>query len=182
MRSNKAGSTMAVSYYCASCYKVRRRLDRVDRVVNEAIVKRLLRSDAPDLFGGDQVALTAALERAQAIRTRLNGAADQFADGAIDGEQLALITARLRPQLADAEREAEAARPADPAFRALVAAHDDGEEHEKAVRGRWNDAALDVKRAVVRQLLTVTIESVGPGKNFDASSVRCEWLSPTLPN
>lgn len=170
MRVNRTGNTPTLSYYCASCFGVRRRLDDVDVVVVETIIERLSQPDGPDLLGGDQVALTAAFERAAALRVRLDQAADQYADGVIDGEQLARITARLRPQIAEAERTAEAARPADPALRELV----NGD-----VAANWDAATLDVQRAVIRALMTVTIESTRPGTAFDPARVRREWLSTT---
>lgn len=169
LRVNCAGAGMTRAYYCASCFGVRRRLDSVDRVVVKTIVERLSQPDGPDLLGGDQAALTAALERGAALRIRLDAAADQYADGLIDSDQLARITARLRPQIAEAERTAEAARPADPALRALVDGSSD-------VASNWSSSTLEVQRAVIRMLLNVIVDSTTVGTKFDPASVRRKWI------
>lgn len=168
LRSNKSSDGKPLSYVCSVCHRVRRRLDAVDAVVVKTLVERLSQPDGPDLLGGDQEALAAALEHGAALRTRLTIAARQYADGVIDDDQLATISARLRPQIAEAERIAEAARPADPALRALVAGGD--------VREQWEAATVDVQRAVVRALLVVTVEPAGPGTSFDPAKIRREWV------
>lgn len=167
IRSNRVTDRI-VSYVCADCHRVRRRLDLVDGVVEATIVERLSEPDGPDLLGGDQAALDAALSHAGALRDRLSLAADQFADGLIDAAQLARISARLRPQIVDAERTAEAARPADPELRALL----DGD-----VERNWAAAPVEVRREVVRMLLRVTIDPVGAGGRFDPAGIRREWVS-----
>lgn len=54
-------------------------------------------------------AATAALEKSAAIRARMDTAADAFADGAIDGEQLVQITSKSRPDLKQHQQVARAA-------------------------------------------------------------------------
>lgn len=168
MRSNKPQAAKSMSYVCADCQRVRRRLDYVDAVVVETVVARLSEPDGPDLLGGDAVVLAESLERADVLRTRLESAADAFASGLIDVDQLQRITASLRPQVQDAERAAEAARPADPALRGIAEADD--------VRAAFTGATVEVQRAIIRSLMTVVVETTTPGKSFDPSRIRITWL------
>jgi len=156
------------AYCCSGCTRVRRNLARVDEYVEGVIVARLAMPDGPALAAGDAAGYREAGERLEAVRARLAEAADRYADGTITGEQLARITARLRPDEAEAEQALAAARPADE-LGDLLASGDPA--------GAWDEASLDVKRAVVRLLLRVTILPVGPGGAFDPDGVRLEWLA-----
>ncbi|OZM76664.1 hypothetical protein CFP66_39835 [Pseudonocardia sp. MH-G8] len=78
----------------------------MDDLVERVVIARLSKPDARDLLRRDDDAAGAhARERAEGIRARLAEAADAYADGEIDRAQLSRITARLRPELDEAERE-----------------------------------------------------------------------------
>lgn len=153
------------AYFCASCYKLRRKADSVDEVVEGVVVARLSRPDAVGLFGGDPEAKRKAREQVQTIEARLEIAADHFADGITTGPQLERITAKLRPQL-------EAAR-------ASLRTHEPSPEMEEFTGPRagkaWKGATIERKRAVIQAIMTITILPSGAGKSFDPVQVEIEW-------
>ena len=118
---------------------IRRKAD-LDRLVVGVVTARLTRPDAVGLFAaGDSAELSAALAEAKKLRVRLDHAAEQYAAGAIDGRQLERITAKLRPMLAEAERQTRVVDPA-PLLDGLVGADD--------VAELWNGLPLSRRRAV----------------------------------
>lgn len=153
------------SYACQGCYKLRRKADAVDEVVEALVIARLERPDAADLFAGDSEAMAQALGEKAAIEARLDLLADQFADGVITGSQLERGTARLRPKLDAAEARIIASSPT-PEYSELVGPN---------VRDRWEAQSLDRKRAVIDALMTVTVLPSGAGQRFSPEQVRVEW-------
>ncbi|WP_136053580.1 recombinase family protein [Microbacterium sp. K5D] len=168
--TTKTGGTkrQPPSYVCSECYRVRRIQDLVDRVVEGIVVGRLEMPDAAQLFAtGDPVALQEARDSIEAIDARLANAADMFAAGTIDAAQLTRITERLRRDRAQAASALDAALP--PAIPAdLVGAN---------ARPVWDGLSMDVKRAVVETLVTVTILPSGSGTAFDPDTVQVVWRS-----
>ena len=99
------------------------------------------------------------------MQARLDIAADSFAEGSITADQLTRITAKLRPQLDDARAMARQAAPS-PDLERFVCGD---------VAAAWQAAAIEVKRAVIEILMTVTILPTGAGGGFDPESVRIAW-------
>jgi hypothetical protein len=94
-------------YVCdAATGCVGRRREWVDDLVERIVVLRLSQPDAWDLLVRDDAGAAEARDRAEAVRARMAGAADAYADGEIDRDQLGRITAKLRPELERAEQEA----------------------------------------------------------------------------
>lgn len=155
-------------YVCSECYRVRRKQSDVDAVVEGIVVGRLQMPDAAQLFAtGDPAALQEARDTIEAIDARMANAADMFATGDIDSAQLARITERLRTDRAQVAAELEAALPA-----AVPAELMGG-----AAAETWAALSMDSKRAVLKELVTVTILPSGSGKAFDPDTVRIEWKS-----
>ncbi|MBO1765805.1 recombinase family protein [Allobranchiibius sp. GilTou38] len=159
--------TYPKSYACnnSGCHKVTRRMEDVDRLV-EGVVVGVLERDGVRILGGDPAACEAAQARMESIRAKMAVAADQFAADAITGEQLARITAHLRPQLESAQAEAGRAAPqgdlAD--FAGLGAA------------AAWDQAGVETKRMVMQQLgVTISILPVGAGRTPGPEHIRIEW-------
>jgi len=85
----------------------------------------------------------------------------------IDARMLERITAKLRPQLADAEARSRRGEPA-PLLDGLVGAAD--------VRAVWDGLSLSRRRALVNALLTVILNRTGQGaRTFDPEAVTIEW-------
>jgi site-specific DNA recombinase len=160
-----AGRTSPAAYSCRSCFRLRRKQSDVDELVERVIVARLSQPDGPDLLGGNAEEARLALEEAAGIEARLNLAADEYAEGALTGEQLKRITAKLRPRLDEARAKAQASAPAPELARF------GGPDMELA----WISATLDVKRAIIMMLAEITIAPAGSGSRFDPASVRIRW-------
>lgn len=156
-------------YVCDERGCVGRSVDDVDGLVGAVVVARLSRSDAAEAFSpaldGD-----AATARAAELRARLNGAADQYAEGLIDAEQLQRITGRLRPQIEGAESEAQRA-----AIPIEVPELDELRQAETAAAG-WEEMGVDRRRAVLEVLgMTVAIMPTRQGPGFRPQDVHIGW-------
>ncbi|MGY1985453.1 recombinase family protein [Blastococcus sp. SYSU DS0669] len=156
------------SYGCAERRCVMRKQADLDGLINGIIVARLARPDAVDLFTtGDTPDQQEALAEAEELRGRLDDAADQYADGKIDGRQLERITARLRPQLDAAEARTRTVDSAP-----LL----DGLAGNPEVRELWDRLPLSRRRAVVAVLLDVRLHRTRRGaRAFDPAAVEVTW-------
>jgi site-specific DNA recombinase len=168
MTTTKAGGAkrQPPSYVCTECYRVRRKQTDVDALVEGIVVGRMQMPDAAQLFAtGDPALLQKARDTIQAVDARLANAADMFATGDIDAVQLTRITERLRRDRAQAAAALDAALP--PAVPADLIGPD--------ARQVWARLSMDVKRAVLDALVTVTILRAGSGKAFDPDTVQFDW-------
>ncbi|SFS15716.1 Site-specific DNA recombinase [Agrococcus baldri] len=168
MTTTKSGTKrQPAAYSCAACYGVRRKQSTVDELVTAVLLARLERPDALDLFRqGDDDAATEARDAIAAIDARLSNAADAYAAGALELDQLTRITAQLR-----ADRDAHAATVARSLPAALPA-----DLIGPQVAERWASKSIDVQRLVLSSVLRVTILPAGSGRDFDPASVRIDWL------
>jgi DNA invertase Pin-like site-specific DNA recombinase len=168
--SPKGGHPLYVCDAPSGC--VGRRQERVDEFVEAVVVERLKRPDAADLFTAPQVVGVDpdSIERLARLRERLDDAAARYADGKIDGDQLEVITRKLRPQIDEAERQARpvTATPIPDAARRLAGKRD--------ARAVWDRLDVLTKRAVLEALgVTVTINKTRQGPGFDPESVVIGW-------
>lgn len=156
------------SYRCEEKGCVSRQRADVDAVVEGAILGRLARPDASALLApapnDDQ---TRALEEVRELRARLDGAADDYADGKIDRRMMERISARLTPQLDAAEA------------RTLVVDDSpllDGLAGNDRAAEVWATLPLERKRAVVQVLAEVRVRRGVRGTHtFDPSLVHVNW-------
>jgi DNA invertase Pin-like site-specific DNA recombinase len=158
-------------FYTCERFCTARDMVKVDDLVRAVVIERLSQPDARSLFDSDDSAAQAARESAEAIRARLDSAADAFANGDIDGEQLRRITARLRPDLDAVETELRRHRkPAVPdAATGLLS--------DKAA-SVWDSLPVTAKRAVLEALnLTVVImpRKQGGGRGFEPTEIEFSW-------
>jgi site-specific DNA recombinase len=161
------GKTVPPKYQCRDCLRVARKQSSVDEYVIAALVERLSRPDA-------LIALaTGRPERAQELRdliadasARMELAADEFADGALTGEQLRRINAKLQPKIDAWQAEMSTCAPREGLLELT------GPE----AATRWVDAALDVQRAVIDMLMSITVLPSRSGVPFDgATQMRIDW-------
>lgn len=159
-------------YVCdspSSC--VGRRQSWVDDLVERVVVRRLQEPDALDLLVRDDDKARTARERVETIRARLNGAADDYADGVIDREQLRRITTALRPELEKAEQQSMRAVQGIPSDMvvSMIGAH-------AAVR--WRELKVTQKRALLEAMgVVVTILPARGGAGFKPESVDVRFVS-----
>ncbi len=164
------------SYACQDSYHVRRQRQPLDDLVTQIIITRLAQPDAADLFTEqDSEAARDAREQADAVRARLDLAADAYATGDIDARQLARITSRLRPQL---EQHEQIARDLSSVPDLLDLATPD-------IAERWAEVPLPRQRAVIDLLLEIRVKPVtrrgGQAAHFDPESVLISWRALEQP-
>lgn len=162
----RTGKTTQPAYACRECFKIRRKQSLVEAVVTGAVVGRLQRPDLlAELTSGDPEAVERSKQELATLEARLSLAADQFADGDITGEQLKRITERIRPQVQAAKRRVEAAMPRN-GIMELAGAN---------AAANWEAASIDVQRAMIDELMTVTILPTTPGKSEQHELIKIDW-------
>lgn len=156
-------------YACQTSDCVARLQDKVDELVAAVVVARLSQPDALAWLEGDDTAATAAREHAEALRARLDTAADQYSEGVIDARQLARITAKLRPLIESAEAEQRACQPREHASIEAIAG--------PAARSAWEGLGVAQKRSVLAVLgVSVVIKRTPKGRvPFDPRGVEIRW-------
>lgn len=155
----------APSYGCEDCHKLTRKLEPVDDVVERVIVARLEREGAALDLAPDPTAERAAAEARDAIAARMDNAADQYAEGAITARQLTRITEKLKPELEAAERRLRLVQASSPLSGMTGPAAGEA----------WARASLEKRRAVLQELMEVTILPSGPGVRFSPEQVKITW-------
>lgn len=165
-------------YRCRTGLHCTIRADTLDDYVHRLVRERLSRPDAGDLLpaaGTDRAAELRA--EADALRARLDEAADMFASGEIDrrGHTRARerITARLDVVTTDLGRLAGTSP-----LGGLVDADDPA--------AAYDAAPIDRRRAVVDALMSVTVGPARPGRlpkgqPFDYSRVTVAWKAEPVP-
>lgn len=167
--SNEAGKA---NYRCsASMGHVARRAEPVEAFVSEVVVARLSRADAGDLLlRADSENDTTALQaEAHGVRERMNKLSAGWAVGTLTDEQVTTASKTLQERLAVLEAEMADAGRVD-VLGPLVGAED--------VRAAWDAAGVARQRAIVQELMQVTIHPPGRGaRTFDPESVSIAWRS-----
>ncbi|MCX4504583.1 recombinase family protein [Streptomyces anulatus] len=142
--------------------------DYVDAWVAEVVIARLGRPDAVEVFGPDEGAAAEARKKAEALRTRLTAAADDYADGVLTRDQLSRITVKLKAQIGDHEAEAKRLAPTNTAVLNPFL----GAPAEMA-EAAWEGLDVVQKRAVLEALnLRVVLLPVPKGPGFNPDYVR----------
>lgn len=153
------------AYTCPACNRITRRMAPIDEVVEAVVVGRLSQPDSILDLAPDPGALRDASDARDAILSRMDQAADEYAEERITARQLSRITEKLKQDLQAAEAKIAEHQP----FRVL-----DGMTGSGAAEA-WAQASMEKKRAVLRELITVTILSVGTGVRFAPEHVQFEW-------
>lgn len=168
-KRKKSDDVVYQLYVCDDRGCVGRRVTDVDALVGAVVVARLSRPDAAEAFR-PEVDGDAAAARADEMRDRLNDAADAFAEGTIDAEQLQRITARLRPAIEGAEQEIrQAAVPIE------VPELDQLRQADLAADA-WDGMSVDRRRAVLEVLgMQVLIMPTRQGPGFVPEDVKIVW-------
>jgi site-specific DNA recombinase len=142
----------------------------LDRVVASVIVARLSRPDVTDLIpGGREVDVAGLRDELIVCDARKRSAAQLFAKGTIDEQQLATITAELDQQITGIRAELAAATAESPL--ADFAATDDAQR-------TWDGLGIGRQREVLRTLLVVTLPPLGRGHTFDRDLIQIRPCAP----
>jgi site-specific DNA recombinase len=174
LKGNSRHGTKKSLYVCDGRGCVGRDEARVDLFVGHVVVERLKRGDLADLLTMDDGAEAAALKRAEGIRARLARAADDYADEKITVDQLHRITARLKPDLAQAETDARMYR-VSPHLKLVLDMV--GERAEEIWSGMTTAQRHAVLGVLVDSVRIVPVARKGPG--FDPQSVEVVWKTRT---
>jgi hypothetical protein len=166
---NRARGTTRTVYRCPTpgTGHVARSAEDLDAYVAEIVVGVLAKPGNAAAFAGSKDVDGEALAvEAVTIRQQQGEAAELFAEGKITGAQLASITGRLSERLA--EVEAAMGRGVRSGALDAFAGGDP--------RAVWVGLSVDARRAVVRELVDVTVLSSGRrGNGFDPELVRLDW-------
>lgn len=156
------GKTMPPRYQCADCLRVARKKSSLDQVVETLIVARLKQPDALRALAigdpGRAEELTKLIADAEAQMAR---AVDKQLAGTWTEAQVDRLNAGLIPKIDTWKTERASCAPQEGLLDLL------GPEAER----RWAEAPLDVKRAVVDLLMTLTVLPSGSGRRFNPENV-----------
>lgn len=143
----------------------------VDDMVERVVVGRLSMPDAVSLLAVDDSAATDAARDAAALRVRLEGLVDDYADGVLSRDDMKRGAARIRPRLEELEVKARATSSAAGDVLADVIGSDAQE--------RWNGLPIARRRTVISLLIAVTIKPIEDKSKrrapFDPELVRIDW-------
>lgn len=163
------GTAARPAYRCRSGGHFARKAEPIDDYVTGVIIGRLSMPDAAVLFQEkpkEDAERGDLRDQAQALRTRLDSLAVDFADGAITSEQLRTATARLRERLDGIESKLSVSLQVSPL------AQFSGRDPEQV----WRSLDVDVQRAVIDQLAEVKIHPTLRGSHaFKPESVEINW-------
>jgi len=155
------------SYRCAGKACVSRNRVDLDAFVAAVAIGRLSRDDALELFAPQDDRTRQAVAEVAQMRAQLDLAADDYADGNIDREQLHRMTERLRPRLEAAQARARSVDTA-PMLEGLIGVED--------VEAAWDALPLSRRRGVLDLLLEVRVLRTQPGARvFDPQAIELRW-------
>jgi site-specific DNA recombinase len=160
------GKPVPSKYQCRQCLRVARKQSLVDDVVNQVVVAKLSQPDAVSALATGRPERAAELMgQLQEAEARLEVAADGFAEGTLNGEQLRRISAKLQPKITAWKTELTTCAPRHGMLE--LVGPDAG--------ALWARAPIDVRRLVIDTLMSVTIMPSGSGIPFDPSHVKIAW-------
>jgi DNA invertase Pin-like site-specific DNA recombinase len=159
-------------YRCTAASHVSRDVIYLDAFVRDVVCARLAKPDAVGLLQTreERPRVTKAKAELEALRSRLDVAAADYADGAITAQQMRTVTARLRPKIAAAEKMIPVQVPEVQALEKLIGAAD--------IVGVWDGLDVSVRRQVVDALMSVVVHRAPPGRGgFNPDCVEIRWKS-----
>jgi site-specific DNA recombinase len=144
----------------------------VDEFIRKLVIARMSREDAADLIArpDNGIDVTALREESAAIRHNLDELAADRALGLIDRAQMLAATERANHRLGQIGGQlTEAAR--ENVLTGLVTAVN--------VASAWDEMDLSRLRAVIKNLMTITLHTLGRGfrRDFAPDSIKVTWLS-----
>lgn len=141
----------------------------IDDLVLDVVVGRLARPDLADLVivAESDVDVPGLRAEVRKVRARLDDIAAMLGDGDLSVTEARTARARATARLELAENALAAGTRTSP-LSGLAAAEDPV--------SAWRDADLDVRREVIRELMTITVQRQGPGRRpFDPATVEIVW-------
>ena len=161
-------------YACTVSKHVVRRAEPVDEFVTAVVLERLRSPDAAEALAPQREDTSGLHVEAQGFRERLSELSRMYAEGTIDGGQLAEATGLLRDKLSEVE-----ARIASAASSTVLGEFDGRDPAEV-----WEGLDIERRRAVIDTLMTVRLHKGRKGRPpgwqpgqsyFDPSTIEVEW-------
>lgn len=174
MRSTSATPVYRCTNQAGAGSHVARNARMLDAYVLDTLMERLARPDLVEAFQQpvtEGVDLPALRIEAADVRERLTDLAAAFADGMITRAQLVTGTGRLTDRLTEVETRLSAAVTVSPLSPILGAP-----DVPEAFRGLH----LEGQRAILKELLDVTVLPTRSGGGFDRSAVSITWRPQTV--
>lgn len=155
-------------YRCKANQCLTRDMESVDLHVSAVICERLAQPDAVELLvDREDTSADEAAAEADMLRQRLVDAASDYANDLITDEQLRTMTAIMRDRIESLDKVAQASRPRPAAMANLITATN--------VTGKWLDLDVAQRRAVIAELVTVTVMRTKRGPGFRPEDVEVRW-------
>lgn len=170
----------ARTYRCSSKMHLVRNAIQLEAYIQAVLIKRLRQADAVDLLRQERVdgePLAALRDRERTLRARLDGLAQDYADGVLDRGQMRVAGDRLRAQIGEVQAEVAAAGEAD-VVAPLVLAQDD-----RAAWAIWSELPTSTQRLVIARVMPRIVVLRGrPGRprqgaGFDAGTLQISWVN-----
>lgn len=156
---------ITMTYQCTTGWCVSRGLDRLDTIVEDAILDRLTQSDTVALFPSAPDLQPLVVE-SQQLRDRRDDLAALLVDGTLTAAAVREQSAKIQRRLEKLHQQINAAESGNAATSLILS--DDVAHH-------WRTAlTLQQKRAIISALLTVTVFKQ-PSRVFDPSKVQITW-------
>lgn len=154
------------TYVCIAKH-LARAAEPVDELITTLVLERLSRDDARKLLHDDSTSDTTALrDKAQALRVRADDLVVMFSDGSMSRRQFELANAKLTAELQRLESQLAYTHRTD-VLSEIVG---------KDVAQVWQRLSVDRRRAIVGELMTVTLTPPGRGKmTLDPTTVHVTW-------
>lgn len=167
--SGSVSSRGVVAYKCQECSRLSRNRIALDEFIVDLVVKRLGHEDAGDLVVDRSLPdLDRLQSEAANFQKRMEGLTIQYVEGAISEAQMKAGTKRLR-ELQEANDAAMSDATKAQVFAGIIGSTD--------VRAAFDLEPLDRQRAIVHELMRITVMPSRLGPMFDPESVRVEWKS-----
>jgi DNA invertase Pin-like site-specific DNA recombinase len=158
-------------YTCKGCNRVSRNAAQVDALAVEAVITRLSRPNAAELtITAECDDLDEYREKARALVARRDSVGIEFADGELSASQLRAINKRIDEQLEQIDKVIRDAQKTH-VFDGVIGVPD--------VDAAFDALDLGRKRAIVAELVAVTILPAERGRNFDHRTVKVVPKGPS---
>lgn len=155
-----------LGYSCQAKNCVSRRVGLTDQLVEAVTIARLQMPDALESLRPKAEPIDAIVAERANVQARIDDLAELVADGTLTAQAARDAAKPLKAKVEHLEARIEAVRGVD----GLPL-----DELAQDVPGRWGMLTLAQKRAIIRNLMTVTVLPQGGKKTFDPNSVRIDW-------
>jgi len=175
---HRVGAHRVRAYRCSAEAHLSRAAAALDAYIEDIVIARLSRPDAASLLqpltsGADAIDVKATRQRVRALRETVRELASDRALGLITREEHLRGRDTAQAEITKLERALTSTITSSPTAK-LIAAED--------VAAAWDELGLGVHRAVIREIMTVTVNPARRGRlpkgvTLDESAIQIDWVS-----